>query len=206
MRAHWWWALLERALSDLAVPGLPAAGRAEAVAFAVELVEIAVEDGMPDYLGARWFARIARTGGTIDGRTENVPDVLTPDNVARRVLEAFVLTRPEAVEEAARRRRELLDSDDAWFKPGVLISTMPDADDELVDRLQKVEYLMPELEALVEHIRDPALGAEVRAWLALRDQLEIGEEAANRGHELLAQWQAEQSRGGTDRSSSNGIE
>jgi hypothetical protein len=206
MRAHWWWALLERAQSGIVAPGPHAAGQVDNVALAVELVEIAVDEGMPDYLGASWIARFARTVGINDARSAHVSEVLNPDNVARRILTTFQLTRQEAIEEAARRRAELLESEDAWFKPGDQIGSLPDTGGEHADRLQKVEYLMPELELVVEHVRDRALAAETRAWLSLRAQLEIGEDAANRGHELLARWREEQSRDDTGLPSSNGIE
>jgi hypothetical protein len=193
MRAQWWWALLERAQAEIRGAGLLAPGRGEAMVLAVEIVESAINDGMPDYLAASWFARMALTGGAIDNRSSDTPEALEPDHVARRILGAFGLTRAEAIEEAARRRQELLQNDDAWFKPGDQVRSVRDPSNQHVDPLQKIEYLTPELELVAEHIRDPQLAAEARAWLTVREQLEIGDAAARRGHELLARWRGEQS-------------
>jgi hypothetical protein len=133
--------LLERVQTDIVAPRTRT-DRTESVALAIDLIEIAIAQGMPDHLGARWLARIAQASGALD-LSASVPEVLKPDHVARRILHAFGLTRAEALEEAARRRRELIDNDDAWLKPGDRVAI--NNDDVPADLLRKLEHLMFEL-------------------------------------------------------------
>jgi hypothetical protein len=193
-RANWWWSLLDRAQADVARPrDRLTSDYANYVLFAVDLIKMAMADGMPAYLGASWMARIARSVEASGNRDAIILASLDPDNVARRILATFQLSQAAALAAAARRHQELLTDDSAWIKPGeTIVATYSNSDPEL-SWLQEIEYLMPDLALVESQITDGGLAETARSWLALRDRLEVGQEVAQHGRELLAQWRDESS-------------
>ncbi|MEV6488451.1 hypothetical protein AB0M20_07430 [Actinoplanes sp. NPDC051633] len=159
LRGHWWLALIERAQFDAGPDrGLPPAQWKANVAFAVDLIEAAGEDGMPPYYAASRLAlltsAILKSGAGFDG----LPGTLVPGDLARRILASFRLSKADALA-AAARLRETADGDE----PG----------DAESDALRDIAWSLPDLEMLRAHIGDASLRRTIEEWLDISDGLSV---------------------------------
>lgn len=124
------------------------------VHLAVELVEDAVEDGMPPYHEVRALIPVARAAVGSGLRVADLPDAVTPNSVTRRALASFRLSKAQALTVAACCRAD----------PG------GERDDDS-DALGEINWLLPDVEFFLEQLTDPLLAAEVRGWLEVADDL-----------------------------------
>ena len=149
----WWLGLVERAEFDASPSRNNSVERLkEDLEFFVNLLDLAVADGMPSYYAVSRLARLAsgliRLGRPIPG----VPSALIPDNLARRAMATFRLSREEARAVAAGQRK--VDQPNAGY-----------------DALKEINWLLPDLAMLADHLNDATLTHEVRLWVDIADEL-----------------------------------
>ncbi len=159
LRGHWWLALIERAQFDASpLRELSSDQEMDNVAFAVELIEAAEEDGMPRHYAASRIALLTSAILKAGGRFDGLPAAVAPDSLARRILACFRLSKSDALM-AASRLRQTANANE----PG----------DTESDALRDIAWLLPDLEMLVAHISDASLVRKVQEWLDIADDLSL---------------------------------
>ncbi|MEJ3750468.1 hypothetical protein WEI85_45325 [Actinomycetes bacterium KLBMP 9797] len=156
-RGHWWLGLIERAELDASptIEGSTNISRAGAE-FLVHLIEMAIRDGMPPHYAASRLALLTSAVLKAGGNFDFLPQEILPDHLAQRILRTFRLDREEALA-VASRTRAAADLDD-----------INDADS---DALREICWVLPDLEMLAPHVRDPGVEQQVRKWLDISPTL-----------------------------------
>ncbi|GAA4369427.1 hypothetical protein GCM10023088_19630 [Actinomadura verrucosospora] len=175
---HWWLSLVEAGVRDVRWQraGWPLQRPAADMELAASLIEWALEQGFPLAHAVEdlvWLSLAALEAGD---EIADLPEVLRPDGIARRVLGGFTMSRQEAVDRAAHLRSIPLTEDD-FARPGEDIGAMLRAlaqTDEYRDthRLIDMQRALTGLAPIVGLIADTGLAAEVRAWLGVVPDLD----------------------------------
>ncbi|WP_327291733.1 hypothetical protein [Streptomyces sp. NBC_01198] len=132
----------------------------------------------PEWVAARCL-RLARELAE-EPAAGGVPSEFTVDAAVRRGLRCLGLGRPRALEIARQRRRSYAAALPARPSGEQLArATAVPGDRDLL----RITVLLDELAWFERRVGDPAAAAELRAWLAIRDDLGLGDEIA----ELLAE-------------------
>jgi hypothetical protein len=99
-----------------------------------------------------------------EGDVAGLPEILTPDGVARLALAFLTVPYAEAAAIAERSRAlvESLGTGASPWEQGEVLDSQPDED---LEKAGEVNVLISPLESLVTHIHDKKLAAEVRRWL-----------------------------------------
>ncbi len=190
--AQWWLAMAELVQSEMtAADVLPVAGYREIADFGISLLNLAVDLGgvRPGDAVAQLaqFARVAISRGV---NADDLPEGATPDGVIRRALDAIRM-KPDAALAAARRRRaEIINDPNAICLPGQDVSSSNLPHDEGIQQLGEIEGMLGSLVRIVDHVHDAQLAEDIRVWLNLREQFDIGEQAAQRARDRLSEYRA----------------
>ncbi|MFF5225750.1 HEAT repeat domain-containing protein [Dactylosporangium sp. NPDC000521] len=166
---YWWLSLIESAVAGVRFDalGLPRNRPRADVSLAAAVIGWALEDGYPVQYAVRELVHLRSLAPAIA-----LPAILQPDEVARRALDAFRFSRADAVA-AAARLRALPVTDDDFDQPG---DSPPErtrrfeelrGTDEYRDHQQliAIEQMLDTLRPTAGDITDPALAAELAAWL-----------------------------------------
>jgi hypothetical protein len=157
-RGHWWLAHIEHAEFD-------AHPRRETVPeqllsnlyFAVKIIELAVADGMPLKFAVDRLTRLALGILKSDQPSSDLPDQLTPDNLAQRAIKSFRLRRSQALTVASRLRA----SSEGYGGE----------DDTESEALRDINWLLTDLRALYPYVSDQNIRATVEQWLEIAGDL-----------------------------------
>ncbi|MDG4802351.1 hypothetical protein [Micromonospora sp. WMMD980] len=123
-------------------------------------------------LGAYWLLRLAAAAVRLNVPVSELPVVLTPDGSAAWALEHVPLPRDEAVVAAQARRRQYLAADESFFAPiGASYESGSQEPDAQASALRGVEKILSALPWIADHLTDPKIRREVRAWLGIEGQL-----------------------------------
>lgn len=154
--------------------------------FATDLIQLGVELGhLQEHYAVVQFARIVARAAATTSQRANL--TLTPDDVARRFLEATALTPKESIDAATRRRKEILTDPDAVIHPGQDISKLDVPADPQIERLAELEEMISAIAPLLARVQDKDVSRKVGAWLDLSNRWEIGEEAASVARRRLSE-------------------
>lgn len=134
--------MIERAESDASsLRRLPAEDTKQNLQLEVDIIEEAIESGMPEYYGVQRLGWMASR--FLDEKNSDVPLALEMDNCVRRILLAIRLTREKALDLAVNHSNDLSEDD-------------PD-----FDTLREICWLLPDLKRHVRHVRDEQLVGEI---------------------------------------------
>jgi hypothetical protein len=149
--------LVERAEFDASPRrASPSEQAKENLEFAIELIDIAEDDGMPPRYAASRLALLASAQLKSGRSAADLPLPIAPDNLCRRIMRTFRLSTDEALA-VAFRLRATRDED----PPATLES----------DALRDINWLLPDLEMLAPHILDESVARDVGQWLDVSARL-----------------------------------
>jgi hypothetical protein len=156
-RGHWWLSLIERAEFDASpLRELPDDRARENIEFAVDLINMAVGDGMPRYYAGSRLCLITTSIAGFGQKNFRFPNVVTPDGCARFLLECIRPTREQIMTAAARLSDLGYDSDEV---------------DSEFEMLRELNWTLADLKMLYEYLTDKRLALEVKSWLDISEQL-----------------------------------
>jgi hypothetical protein len=170
---HQWLALIDSAILDVryAQRGWAATRPRADGGLAASLINWALEQGYPIDLAVRHLVEL-RTLMLVAGQPpERLPANVHPDNIVRRALDGFAMTRSQALTRAAHLRDQPV-TDADYMLPGENVAEVLQAlrgTDDYQDyhRLLGIQRMLNDIEPLAEHVTDADLAAELAEWLRI---------------------------------------
>ncbi len=176
--AHQWLALIDAAVSDVrneqrARAATPPRADGE---LAASLIDWALEHGYPLSRAIAHLVELRTTILAAGQPPEHLPANLQPNNVVRRALDGFAMTRPQALARAAHLRDQPL-TDADYVRPGEnvaeVLQTLRGTDDyQDYDRLLDIQRMLNDIEPLAKLVTDADLAAELAEWLRITAELD----------------------------------
>jgi hypothetical protein len=174
---HWWYALIDSAVTDVRRQhreSLATRPRADQT-LAASLIDWALEQGFPVEIAVEKLAELVSIALDAGQRVEDLPPNAQPDTIVRRALDGFAMTRQQAITRAASLRAKPLTEDDL-YQPGegwAIFQALAQTDDYRdYHRLLNIDRMLTHLTRFIDLIADPDLASELRAWLAVRSDLD----------------------------------
>ncbi|GIF63464.1 hypothetical protein Ais01nite_14990 [Asanoa ishikariensis] len=175
--AHWWFSLIDSAVSDVRHQHLGfASTRPQAdQALAAALIDWALERPFPLVIAVQRLAQLLSIAFDAGQMVEELPVNVRPDAIARLALDGFAMTREHAIARAASLRAKPLTEDDL-YQPGqdpAIFEALTQTDDYRdYHRLFDFDRMLTCLAPFVDLIADPDLAGELRRWLAVQPDLD----------------------------------
>lgn len=175
---HQWLALIDSAISDVRYEqrGWETTRPRADGELAASMIDWALEQGYPIDLAVRHLVEL-RTLMLVAGQPpERLPANLRPDNIVRRALDGFAMTRSQALTRAAHLRdRPLTEAD--FMRPGENVAEVLQAlegTDDYQDyhRLLGIQRMLNDIEPLAEHVTEADLAADLAEWLRITTELD----------------------------------
>lgn len=169
---QWWLSMIERAESNVSPARRLTRDEARKnFEFALALLQLSRKyRGLHPCHSAYWMVRLVVMSLRYNPPVEGLPAEISPDRAAELALGSLPLSQEEALAVASRRRRELQQGVQRYYRRGDDISRVEVAAD--IRDLQEVERLVSSFAWIAEKIVDKLISRRVADWVRLLPRLE----------------------------------
>jgi hypothetical protein len=175
---HQWLALIEAALSDVRheYQGRIGTSPRADIGLAAALIEWALDHGYPIGRAVGQLVQLTTMTLAAGRQLDQLPADLQPDNVVRRALNGFGMTRSQAIARAAQLRAKPVSAED-YVRPGEDVTELLPAiraTDDYKDyhRLLDIQQMLADIDPITGLVTDADLAAELAEWLRIAAELD----------------------------------